>query len=97
MAKAKSSKNFFGFYGIAESLGKLWFKGRKQSKNFFKILRFCALRVRFYGIVESTRWILRNCGIYKVDSAELWNRWWIGVGKGKRTLLFAKAKSSKSF
>ena len=34
LAKAKSSKSFFGFYGIAESLGKLGCKGRKQNKNF---------------------------------------------------------------
>ena len=46
-AKAKSSKNFFRFYGIAESLGKLWFKGRKQSKSFY------ALCVKFWEFVES--------------------------------------------
>ena len=42
--------------------------------------------MRFWGIVESS-----------VDSAELWNRWLIKVGKGKRILLLAKAKSSKNF
>ena len=42
--------------------------------------------MRFYGIVESS-----------VESAELQNRWLIGVGKVKGILLLAKAKSSKSF
>ena len=53
-------------------------------QNRGRILRF--LRVRFCGIVESS-----------VESAELWNRWLFKVGKGERTLLFAKAKSSKNF
>ena len=49
-------------------------------------MNFAFLRVRFCEIVESS-----------VESAELWNRWLIEAGKGKRTLLLAKAKSSKNF
>ena len=63
MAKAKSSKNFFGFYGIAESLGKLGFKGRTQNKNFFEILRY-RIEGGFCEFVES----MRNCRIYEMDS-----------------------------
>ena len=48
------------------------------------------LRVRFCEIVESS---VESA----IDSAELWNRWWIGVGEVKRILLLAKAKSSKNF
>ena len=52
MAKAKSSKSFFRFYGIAESLGRLGFKGRKQSKNFFEIL-CCGIEGEFCVFIES--------------------------------------------
>ena len=84
-AKAKSSKSFYTlrarFWEFAKS--------RADSHFSWEILGFCALRVRFYGIVESARWIL--------DSAELWNRWLIKVFKRGGTLLLAKAKSSKNF
>ena len=39
-----------------------------------------------YEILRNLMWILQNCVV-----------WLIEVGKVKRTLLFAKAKSSKSF
>ena len=67
----------------------------KSSKNFLDsasqnlgwILRICTLRVRFCGIVESAD--LRFCKIASFGEFESLKR--------ERTLLFAKAKSSKSF
>ena len=50
--------------------------------------------VRDSGILHFACEILR---FRILDSAELWNHWLFGVGKRERTLLLAKAKSSKSF
>ena len=83
MAKAKSSKIFFGFYGIAESLGKLGFKGRKRSKNFFKILR-CGIGGGF--------WVFA----YEI-LAGLWNRWLIEVGRERGLYFLQKQKVAKTF
>ena len=71
----------------------------KSSKSFF---RFCVAESRGNcRIYEMDSVILcfacEILGVWILDSMELWNRWLIGVGKREWILLFAKAKSSKSF